>query len=85
MIKGIANRFNETLLNREKIELRYKLARLSFLAERKTEIEKQTNIIVKILNFIPNNHLNAEYEYLKNQKNSIESRIQEIDWKINGS
>ena len=49
MRKQISNRFNEILLKREKRELRYKLAKLSFLTERKKEIEQETNIVMKIL------------------------------------
>ena len=84
MRKQISNRFNEILLKREKRELRYKLAKLSFLTERKKEIEQETNIVMKILNFIPNNHLIAEYQYLMNHRNSIESRIDIINLEING-
>jgi hypothetical protein len=83
MRKQITKRFNEILLKREKRELRYKLAKLSFLTERKKEIEKETNIVMKILNFIPNNHLIAEYQYLMNHRNTIESRIDTINLEIN--
>jgi len=72
------NLFNEILMKREKRDLQYKLAKLSFLAERKIEIEKETRTIMKILNFISNNHLLAEYNLLLSQKESIEDRIYEI-------
>ena len=83
MRKQITNRFNEILLKREKRELCYKLAKLSFLAKRKTEIENDTSIVMKILNFVPNNHLLTEYEYLRDQKDSIESRIQVTNLELN--
>ena len=73
---------NEVLLKREKRELRYKLVKLSFLTERKTEIQKDTNIVMKIINFIPNNHLIAEYNLLLSQQRTIENRIREINQQL---
>ena len=75
--------FQSTLLKREKRRFQYDLAKLNFLTERKQEIEKQTNVIWKIINFIPNNHLRAEYDFLLQNKETIESRIQEINYKTN--
>ena len=82
---GIKDLFNEILLKRENRELQYKLAKLSLLAERKTEIGKQTNIIMKIINFIPDNHLNAEYSYLLSEQESIENRIHDINQQLGNS
>ena len=73
------NQFNEILLKRERRELQYKLAKLSYLAERKVEVEKETRTVMKILNFISNNHIVAEYNYLLSQRDSIEERIYEIN------
>ena len=82
---GIKDLFNEILLKREKRELQYKLAKLSFLAGRKIEIGKQTNIIMKIINFIPDNHLKAEYSYLLSEQESIENRIHDINQQLGNS
>lgn len=81
--RNSANWFQSILLKREKRQLQYDLAKLNFLTERKQEIEKQTNVIWKIINFIPNNHLRAEYDFLLQNKETIESRISEINYKIN--
>ena len=79
---GMRDMLNEVLLKREKRELRYKLAKLEFLTIRKTEIQRDTNIVMKIINFIPNNHLIAEYNLLLSQQRSIENRIREINQQL---
>lgn len=74
--------FDEILLKREKREIQYKLAKLSFLAERKTEIEKETRTIMKILNFISNNHVLAEYNLLLANRELMGERINEINQQL---
>jgi len=70
--------FDEILLKREKRWLQYQQSKLSFLAERKVEIEKETRTVMKILNFIPNNHVLAEYNLLLANQEMMEERINEI-------
>ena len=71
--------FNEILLKREKRWLQYQQSKLLFLAERKIEIEKETRTVMKILNFIPNNHVLAEYNLLLENQEMMEERINEIN------
>ena len=74
--------FNETLLKREKRFLQYQQSKLLFLAERKIEIEKETRTVMKILNFIPNNHVLAEYNLLLANQEMMEERINEINQQL---
>ena len=74
--------FNEILLKREKRWLQYQQSKLLFLAERKIEIEKETRTVMKILNFIPNNHVLAEYNLLLANQEMMEERINEINQQL---
>ena len=74
--------FNEILLKREKRFLQYQQSKLLFLAERKIEIEKETRTVMKILNFIPNNHVLAEYNLLLANQEMMEERINEINQQL---
>jgi hypothetical protein len=76
------NQFEKILLKRERREIDYKLVKLSFLAKRIKEIEVQKNILWKIINFIPDNHIRAEYDYLYSHKEILQNRIEEINQKM---
>jgi len=66
-------------LQRELLELEYKLERHYALSVRSVELEKPTsNILKKFFNWYASNHVRAEYELLSKQRPAIEYRIEDI-------